>query len=104
MMQMKPCPHCGGEPYIVTQYNKRLNKFMIYCRCDVCGAQGKTYASCNNPAEADWESPESESAISAWNLRTYERLENALQDAAKNIEHSPADPDGPSGKDRRKRA
>lgn len=76
---IKPCPHCGGAAYLNSNYSPRLKSYMVYVRCDVCGAQGRIYNDDTEPAAQDWQTEAAYSAVEAWNLRTYHELEAAKQ-------------------------
>lgn len=55
-----------------SNYNSRARSFFVFVRCDICGAQGKTYTSPEPPQEANWENLACYDAIRAWNMRTRE--------------------------------
>lgn len=69
-MQIKPCPHCGGAACLNSNYSNRHRTFFVFVKCDLCGAQGKTYSSQDNPAAVEWDNKPCNDAIDAWNLRT----------------------------------
>lgn len=68
----KPCPHCGGDAFLTANYSQRVRRYFVYVKCDICGAQGKAYTCVEDPAEQEWDNAACESAITAWNMRTYE--------------------------------
>lgn len=76
-MYIKPCPHCGGSGCLISKYSYRLKTYMVYVRCDVCGAQGRIYTTDSEKDFESWDSDTAYCAISAWNLRTYHDLEAA---------------------------
>ncbi len=69
-MDIKPCPHCGGAAYINSHYSGKTKRHYVYVKCDVCGAQGKLYASMEDPSSRDWDTPACIGAVKAWNMRT----------------------------------
>ena len=73
--QIKPCPHCGGVSYLNQNYSYKLRCWFTFVKCDICGAQGKSYRSTEEPAEAGWNNTPCNDAIAAWNMRTPERAE-----------------------------
>ena len=70
-MITKPCPHCGGDSFLTCNYSQKVRRYFVYVKCDICGAQGKTYTSVEDPATTGWDSPACQSALTAWNMRTY---------------------------------
>ena len=68
--QILTCPHCGGISYLNSRYNYRSRCHYVFVKCDICGAQGKTYTSANDPVEDDWNNDSCQEAIRAWNMRT----------------------------------
>lgn len=69
-MKIKPCPHCGGTACLNKSYSNRTHSYYTFVRCDICGAQGKTYGNKEDPAAADWNNQACRDAIGAWNMRT----------------------------------
>lgn len=69
---IKTCPHCGGTAYLNSTYSFKIRKYFVVVRCDICGAQGKAYASDNSPEEDNWDSVACNDAINAWNMRAGE--------------------------------
>ena len=72
---IKACPHCGGVAYLNQNYSHKARGYFVYVKCEVCGAQGKTIHSREEPAAADWNNQACDSAVDAWNLRTDDRGE-----------------------------
>lgn len=64
------CPHCGGEADLTQDYCSPKRRYIVFVKCDVCGAQGKVYDSWLEPAAEDWQNAACRKAISAWNIRT----------------------------------
>lgn len=69
---IKQCPHCGGGACLNSNYSYKYCCYFIFVKCDICGAQGKTISSGNDPAEAEWQSAECAAALQAWNMRKRE--------------------------------
>lgn len=67
---IKPCPHCGGISYLNQNYSHRVRSYFVYVKCDICGAQGKTYRSTEEPAATGWNNEPCNAAVTAWNMRT----------------------------------
>ena len=70
---IKPCPHCGGEAIMYANYAPRTKSYMIFVKCGICGATGKTTAQKDDPAADNWESDACARALDAWNMRVPER-------------------------------
>ena len=70
-MRLKPCPHCGGEAELQSNYVYKARGFFIMCKCTMCGAQGKTCFSEEDPVETEerLELPPYRNAVNAWNMR-----------------------------------
>lgn len=71
--QIKGCPHCGGVSWLNAKFSHKTRSYFVFVRCDICGAQGKTYRSTGDPAAANWNSQPCIDAVRAWNMRTSER-------------------------------
>ena len=75
MSELKSCPFCGGS----AEVGHTFSDTMIFIECCECGAA------------SDTEITDIEKAIQAWNTRYSEpritELENALNEAADDIEH-----------------
>lgn len=72
-LKIKKCPHCGGVGYLNSNYSNKYRSYFVFVKCDVCGAQAKTYSSQEEPAEVDWNNNACIEAINAWNMRYTER-------------------------------
>lgn len=79
-LYIKPCPHCGGPACLNSSYSYKTRNYFAFVRCEVCGAQGKTYRSEKAPAEEDWNNYACKSAIEAWNLRYKEDFQKEPPD------------------------
>ena len=73
MQKLKPCPFCGGVAFLNSNFSNRYRTYFVYSKCEICNAQGKTYASKDNPPDTDWSNAACESAVEAWNMRTPNR-------------------------------
>lgn len=67
MADLKPCPFCGGRASLRNNYNTKHRGFYVYAKCDICGAQSKSFFSLEDPAEIQGE--EIKAAAEAWNMR-----------------------------------
>ena len=65
-----PCPHCGGVSALCSSYSNRRRIYFVFVKCEICGAQGKTFADDVDPYENEWSDMPCENAIAAWNMRT----------------------------------
>lgn len=70
--EIKNCPFCGAEANIWQNYSCKTGYYFVYCKCSMCGAQGKTFPSECEPAEIGWSNSACDSAIKAWNTRVKE--------------------------------
>lgn len=70
-MKIKPCPHCGGRSILNQRWNYKGSKYFVFVRCEVCGAQGKSYPAYESIYEDDYDENADELAINAWNMRVY---------------------------------
>lgn len=68
-MNVKTCPHCGGTACLTSNYSYKTRTYFVMCKCDICGAQGKIFASDEEPTTANWENAPCQDAINAWNMR-----------------------------------
>lgn len=64
-----PCPHCGGRSCLYSNYSGRYRKYFVYVKCEVCGSQGKTYTTNDDPATTEWCDDVCDNAVGAWNMR-----------------------------------
>ena len=71
-MSVKTCPHCGGGASLNCNYSRKTRSYFVYVRCDICGAQGKTYRSMEDPQAVRWDNMACKDAVKAWNMRTGE--------------------------------
>lgn len=69
MENIKNCPHCNGAAVLQSNYSSRYRAYFIFCKCTLCGAQGKTYSSKDNPVDEEWNTQTCEDAVAAWNMR-----------------------------------
>lgn len=67
---IKPCPHCAGAASLISNYSYKTRTYFVLVKCDICGAQGKIYASKTDPDAAGWDNIPCRNALSAWNMRT----------------------------------
>lgn len=70
-----PCPHCGGQAYLNSNYSYKTRSYFVFVKCDICGAQGKIFNSEDAPAAADWDNEACVGAVDAWNMRTDQKRE-----------------------------
>lgn len=67
MEYMKNCPFCNGEPTLFSTRGKY--GYFVFIKCDLCGAQGKTFKM-GETREENWQdSVEAQNAIKMWNMR-----------------------------------
>lgn len=71
------CPFCGGDAELKANYSYKIRCYFVFVKCEICGAQGKVFKSSNDPQEDNWQSDPCESAITAWNMRTYENASSS---------------------------
>lgn len=69
-MEIKTCPHCGGSAHIYSNYSYKKGNYFVFCRCDICGSQGKAYTTKEDPEARNWETTACTDAVNAWNMRT----------------------------------
>ena len=81
-MELKECPHCGGEAFLNANYSQKISRFFIFAKCEECGATGGTTCTKDDPQRYGWNLPACKRAITAWNMRTTEAqaltVENAI--------------------------
>ena len=68
-MLIKTCPHCGGEASLKASYSPSRERYYVYVKCHICGAQGKSYYTPVDPEEDNFTSWPCGDAVSAWNMR-----------------------------------
>lgn len=66
---IKKCPHCGGLAVLNSNYSWSFKSHFVYVKCNICGAQGKSYFSEDTPDEVGWDNLACNDAINAWNMR-----------------------------------
>lgn len=69
MTPIKNCPHCGGPARLHQRYARQMREYMIFVKCDICGAQGKIYNTEQEASEIDWTGTACSLAAAAWNMR-----------------------------------
>jgi hypothetical protein len=79
-MYILHCPHCGGDACLNQNYNYRKRTYFVYVKCEMCGAQGKTFTSEEEPQAAGWDNQPCRRAINAWNMRTDSRDKDEYYD------------------------
>lgn len=67
MEELKKCPFCGDEATLY--YRGAKYGFIVYAKCDFCGAQSRVFNSQNNPEDEDWRNVACRKATKAWNRR-----------------------------------
>lgn len=68
-MKLKYCPHCGGEAELCGNYSKQTRSYFVFCKCTICGSQGKIYNTVEDPEGIGWSDYACQSAVKAWNMR-----------------------------------
>ena len=66
MVELKKCPHCGGDAEMVTRYSQRNESYYMFVKCKDCGAQSKSFRS---PDDQEEFSHGAVNAAANWNLR-----------------------------------
>ncbi len=69
MIKIKPCPHCGGTAQLQTNYNWKIGCYFTVVKCDICGAQGKTFCFSSDNPDNDIATAIKADAVNAWNMR-----------------------------------
>lgn len=72
---IKNCPHCGGAATLYENYSRRTRNYFVYVKCAICGAQGKSFNSDDEPEAVGWDNFACRGAVAAWNMRTPEPAE-----------------------------
>ena len=65
-IRIRPCPFCGGQGRVKT--NQSGAYYYTRVQCVVCDSQSRTYRSVKSTAVEDT------LAITAWNLRAYDKI------------------------------
>lgn len=73
MLEIRECPHCGGEAALCYKYSLKTDSYLVFCKCQLCGAQGRVYSSKECPEDENWESQTCKRALEAWNMRYNEK-------------------------------
>lgn len=73
-MKVMRCPHCMGTARLYCNYSRKVNGYFVFVKCDICGAQGKTFVSNEDPSSDDvqWNNQTCVNAVKAWNMRNGE--------------------------------
>ena len=66
---LKPCPFCGGEPYIKRGSSKSPSVYYVSVKCGTCRGQGPAYRDKSGEPENDPTSTPYRLAINNWNRR-----------------------------------
>lgn len=66
---IKSCPFCHGSGRLESEYSYRERRHIVYVRCMVCGARGRTYTSIIEPEADAWNGRACRDAVEAWNGR-----------------------------------
>lgn len=69
-MELKECPHCGGEAFLYTNYAPKIGRYFVCIKCGSCGATGRASATKDDPEKYGFRLPACQMAASAWNMRT----------------------------------
>lgn len=72
---LKKCPFCNGNAFLQGRFNYKQRSYFVCAKCNICGAQGKTYTSEEDPEEVDWNNSACNEAVTAWNMRYKEGAE-----------------------------
>ena len=73
MKPIKRCPFCGSDaPSLNCRYISQYHKFIVFVKCDACGAQSGVVGSLDHPSKDDWEGHNCEVAVDKWNRRVGE--------------------------------
>jgi Lar family restriction alleviation protein len=74
-LELKPCPFCGGDAKVMFNINSKNDVWFTFIKCEVCNAQGKTFAVGEHTELDDEEVVEkkvgraAKKAAEAWNRR-----------------------------------
>ncbi len=67
--ELKECPFCGGEAYMLTSYSERARRYYVLVACDDCRAQAARFTCSSDPEKSGWSNDACKRAIKAWNTR-----------------------------------
>lgn len=70
-MELKNCPFCGSDDIEVKAMKGRKGWF-VFCKCEFCGSQGKTFThkgNCGSNDELFWSDESIRQSCKAWNKR-----------------------------------
>ena len=68
-IELKSCLFCG-EPYAITlraRYGR--GRWIVFARCDMCGAQSRCFSCEEDPEIGEWSNDACYKAGAAWNKR-----------------------------------
>lgn len=76
MIELKPCPFCGGKAKICATTTKTYPKDhgQHWCYCEKCGATGQSFSDFEDDGSSVFK------AIEAWNRRDDNESESSLDD------------------------
>ena len=72
-MDIKYCPHCGGESELTYNYSRTARSYFVFVKCSICGSQGKIFNTDTEPIGTDKACID---AVKAWNMRYREELKS----------------------------
>lgn len=67
---MRKCPHCGGSGRLNASYSYHAECYFVFVKCDICGAQTRSFRDDDDPANSDWKSVACNIAVEAWDMRS----------------------------------
>ena len=82
---IKPCPHCGGTACLTANYSEKIHRYFLFVKCDICGAQGRTFCTAISAGLPGWKENACTDAVKAWNMRT---ADNEAPEAAEECNHA----------------
>lgn len=68
-IKINGCPFCGGSASINQRYSPKQDLYLVFMKCDICGAQGKIFTGEDAPSANEWNTKQCHDAIGAWNMR-----------------------------------
>ena len=77
--KISPCPFCGSAATLAANFLHKRRNWIVYVKCENCGAQGKISYSDENPPCVDWDNTPCRDAITAWNRRINEEVNTIEQ-------------------------